>query len=285
MDLPVTLPRDRINILLITARPYEANVGFRALSRPLLDLIAQDNLPVNVEMLRPPTFDQLRTHLHARPGYYHIIHFDGHGGYGPGISSDGYRLEGAQGRLLFETETGAAEPVSADQLSALLREYRIPIMVLNACQSAMIDAAATDAFASVAAALQRAGVRSVVAMAYALYVSGARVFLPAFYRRLFEQGSITEAVRAGRQAMLHQQGRICYRGEFPLQDWLVPVVYQQDPPDLPFTGRSAVSCCGARARRHCHRKSPRTTPRMASLDVTVLYWRWNVPCVARQRGY
>ena len=136
---------------------------------------------------------------------------------------------------------GAADPVSADQLSALLHEYRIPIMVLNACQSAMIDTAATDAFASVAAALQRAGVRGVVAMAYALYVSGARVFLPAFYRRLFEQGSITEAVRAGRQAMLLQQGRICYRGEFPLQDWLVPVVYQQDPPDLPFTGRSVAS--------------------------------------------
>jgi hypothetical protein len=171
LDLPATLPRDRINILLITARPYDADVGFRALSRPLLDLIAQDNLPVSVEMLRPPTFEQLRTHLHARPGYYHIVHFDGHGGYGPGVAPDGYRLEGAQGRLLF--------------------------MILNACQSAMIDAAATDAFASVAAALQRAGVRSVVAMAYALYVSGARVFRPAFYRRLFEQGSITEAVRAG----------------------------------------------------------------------------------------
>jgi len=241
LDVPATLPRDRINILLITARPHAADVGFRALSRPLLDLIAQDKLPVSVEMLRPPTFDQLRTHLHARPGYYHIVHFDGHGGYGAGIAPDGHRLESAQGRLLFETETGDADPVSADQLSALLREYRIPIMVLNACQSAMIDAAATDAFASVAAALQRAGVRSVVAMAYALYVSGARVFLPAFYRRLFERGSITEAVRAGRQAMLHQQGRICYRGEFPLQDWLVPVVYQQDPPDLPFTERSATS--------------------------------------------
>jgi CHAT domain-containing protein len=241
LDLPAMLPRDRINILLITARPYEADVGFRALSRPLLELIIQDKLPVSVEMLRPPTFDQLRTYLRARPGYYHIVHFDGHGGYGPGTSSDGFRLEGAQGRLLFGTETGTADPVSADNLSALLREYRIPIIVLNACQSAMIDAAATDAFASVAAALQRAGVRSVVAMAYALYVSGARVFLPAFYRRLFEQGSITEAVRAGRQAMLHQQGRICYRGEFPLQDWLVPVVYQQDPPDLPFTVRRATS--------------------------------------------
>jgi hypothetical protein len=153
LDLPATLPRDRINILLITARPDEDNVGFRTLSRPLLDLIFQDNLPVSVEMLRPPTFDQLRTHLHARPGYYHIVHFDGHGGYGSGVAPDGHRLEGAQGRLLFETEAGAADPVSADQLSALLREYRIPIMVLNACQSAMIDAAAADAFASVAAAL------------------------------------------------------------------------------------------------------------------------------------
>ncbi len=67
-------------ILLITARPYEADVGFRALSRPLLDLIAQDNLPVSVEMLRPPTFEQLRAFLHARPSHYHIVHFDGHGG-------------------------------------------------------------------------------------------------------------------------------------------------------------------------------------------------------------
>jgi hypothetical protein len=215
LDVPASLPRDRINILLITARPYEADVGFRTLSRPLLELIVQEDLPVSVDMLRPPTFDRLRDHLRARSGYYHIVHFDGHGGYGPGASPDGYRLKGAQGRLLFETETGPPEPVSADQLSALLREYRIPIMVLNACQSAMIDATATDAFASVAAALQRAGVRSVVAMAYSLYVSGARVFLPAFYRRLFEQGSITEAVRAGRQAMLRQQGRICSRGEIP----------------------------------------------------------------------
>jgi tetratricopeptide (TPR) repeat protein len=241
LQVPATLSRERINMLLVTARPYEEDIGFRALSRPLLELIAQDNLPVSVEMLRPPTFAQSRDHLHARPGYYHIVHFDGHGGYGPGVTPDGYRLEGRQGRLLFETDSGEADPVSAEQIGALLREYRIPIMVLNACQSAMIDAEATDAFASVAAALQRAGVRSVVAMAYALYVSGARVFLPAFYRRLFEQGSITEAVRAGRQAMLQQPGRLCYRGTFPLYDWLVPVVYQQDPPDLPFTRRHEAS--------------------------------------------
>ena len=50
---------------------------------------------------------------------------------------------------------------------------------------------------------------------------------------------MTEVVRAGRQAMLQDKGRICYRGEFPLEDWLVPVVYQQDPPDLPFATAAA----------------------------------------------
>lgn len=112
-------------------------------------------------------------------------------------------------------------------LSELLAEYRIPIMVLNACQSARIDEQAEDAFASVAAALLKAGLRSVVAMSYNLYVSGAQQFVPAFYRRLLETVNVAEAVRAGRQAMLAHNQRPCLLGEYPLDDWLVPVLYQQ----------------------------------------------------------
>jgi hypothetical protein len=67
LDLPDQLPRDRINILLITARPYAGDVGFRALSRPMLDLIRQGNLPPRVDLLLPPTFEQLRQHLQQRP--------------------------------------------------------------------------------------------------------------------------------------------------------------------------------------------------------------------------
>jgi hypothetical protein len=79
-------------------------------------------------------------------------------------------------------------------------------------------------------------------MAYSLYVSGAEEFLPAFYRRLFETGNMAEGMQTGRQAMLAQAGRVCARGRFPLEDWLVPVVYQQDPPDLSFarTGNRPV---------------------------------------------
>ena len=53
---------------------------------------------------------------------------------------------------------------------------------------------------------------------------------------------MAEGMRAGRQAMLEKDGRVCARGRFPLEDWLVPVVYQQDPPDLSFAraGNRAV---------------------------------------------
>lgn len=252
LDLPEHLPRDRINILLITARPFEADVGFRTLSRPLVELIQNQALPASIDLLRPPTFDRLCEHLSQHPGHYHIVHFDGHGGYGPegAVASgdgNGHLFRGMQGRLIFEQEEGKPDAIAAEPLAALLREHRIPVMVLNACQSAMVDARAEDAFASVAAALLRAGVRNVVAMSYSLYVSGAEVFIPAFYRRLFASGSVTEAVRAGRQEMWRRKGRVCARGNFPLDDWLVPVVYQQDPQTLEFLKQAAAGRPGGRA--------------------------------------
>jgi hypothetical protein len=78
MPLPEDLSRDRVNILLVTARPYEGDVHYRSISRPLVELINDRKLPPQVHVLRPPTFDRLREHT----GYDHILHFDGHGAYG-----------------------------------------------------------------------------------------------------------------------------------------------------------------------------------------------------------
>jgi hypothetical protein len=229
------LPQDRVNVLLVVARPYEGDVRYRSIARPLIDLIRSKGLPAHVDVLRPPTFDELREHLRARPGYYHVLHFDGHGRYGDGVGEhSALQFQGRQGCLVFEDALGGPDPKSAQDLSTLLHEYAVPAVVLNACQSGMMDAHAEDPFASVATALLQSGMRSVVAMAYSLYVSGAQVFLPAFYRRLFEAGSIAEAVRAGRQEMLAHKGRVCVRGRYPLEDWLLPVLYQQDPLDFGF---------------------------------------------------
>jgi tetratricopeptide (TPR) repeat protein len=234
--LPDSLPTDRVNILLVVARPYgKRDVRFRSIARPLVELIENQNLPARVDLLRPPTFERLREHLHARPGFYHILHFDGHGSYSeetPGRG--GYTFQGPQGKLVFETDDGQPHPIAAGELSVLLRECTVPGVVLNACQSGMVGGNGGDPFASVATALLRSGMRDVVAMAYSLYVSGAQQFLPAFYRRLFEEGDMAAAVRAGRNQMQLHSGRVCARGEFPLQDWLLPVLYRQDPLSLSF---------------------------------------------------
>ena len=250
ITLSEKLPKDRINILLVTARPYERDVRYRSLSRPLVELIRQKSLPAHVHVLRPPTFDGLREHLREHPHFYHILHFDGHGAYGtdaPG-TSPGYTLRGSLGRLIFEKEDGSPSPVTAEQLGPLLLEYALPCVVLNACQSAMVDGGAEDPFASVAAALLRSGVRSIAAMAYSLYVSGGQVFLPAFYGRLFETGNPAQAMRAGRQQMFAAQGRVCARGRFPLQDWLVPVLYHQDALDLSFAAAARMETSSGESR-------------------------------------
>jgi hypothetical protein len=222
------LPKDRVNILLVIARPYERDVRFRSIARPLVEWATRPEVPAAVHVLRPPTFDHLREHLRQHPGFYHILHFDGHGAYGgdpPAVPGPHTFQAPEQGRLIFEKDDGGPEPVTADKLSELLREYAVPAVVLNACQSAMVSERADDPFASVAAALLRAGMRSVTAMAYVLYVAGAEQFLPKFYQRLFKYGQLTEAVRAGRQQMLSKPQRVGRGGAFPLDDWLVPVLY------------------------------------------------------------
>ena len=227
--LPSTPTQEAIHILYVIPRPYgENDVSYNILANSLVEYISQNRLPVTMDILRPPTFDQLRKVLYDHPGHYHIVHFDGHGGYGAVMDAPAGNLYAApEGQLIFETDSSGPDPVDTRLLAQLLAEYNIPFMVVNACQSGMIDNQAQDPFASVAAGLLKAGVRSVVAMGYSLYVSGAKAFIPAFYERLFSTGKVSEAVRAGRGKMLRQSARDCIVGQLPLQDWVVPILYQQ----------------------------------------------------------
>jgi hypothetical protein len=154
-------PRNQVNILLITARPYKGDVRYRSIARPLVNLIDRQKLPARVTVLRPPTFDRLREHLSERPNHYHLVHFDGHGGYGrvEGHAGGGTTFQAPEGCLVFEDDQGKPVEVKAGTLSTLLHEHHIPAVVLNACQSAMVDGKADDPFASVAASLLRTGTR------------------------------------------------------------------------------------------------------------------------------
>jgi hypothetical protein len=78
-ELP-ELPNDQLNVLLIIARPYEQDVGFQTIARPMVEALKPISNRVNLKVLRPPSFAEFERELNAhKKGFYHIVHFDGHG--------------------------------------------------------------------------------------------------------------------------------------------------------------------------------------------------------------
>src|SRR5260370_14962662 len=78
-------PSPTINLLIIVARPFgKRDVGYRTISRPLVETLRQAQVPIQIDIIRPGTYQALDTHLReitSRHGvsYYHVIHFDVHG--------------------------------------------------------------------------------------------------------------------------------------------------------------------------------------------------------------
>lgn len=221
---PPDLSQDPLDVLLVTARPDESDeTTYRAIARPLIRLVTQ-GLPIRVHLLRPPSLEQLVERLQERR--WHVLHFDVHGSF---RQHRGRRIEG---HLDLEDEHGSLQPVASSTLRKVFRRHPVPIVVLNACQSANLTAASKDVYASVAATLLAAGATSVVAMAYALYRSAAEIFVPTFYRHLVETRDITKAMFEGRRALYEKPERLSLRGRFDLHDWFIPVLYQNPASEL-----------------------------------------------------
>jgi hypothetical protein len=194
-------------------------------------------------ILSQPTLQALQGLMQKQS--FHVLHFDGHGVYD--------RNKGL-GALCFEQaatppERGKADLVYADKLAAILREHRIPLVFLEACQSAQSE---NDAVKSVAAALLSAGIVSVAAMTHSVLVVSAELFVREFYLKLAQGCRIGEAMLAGQQALMNDKSRFDDdTGDgFMIEDWFVPVLYQEreDPalfnrqlpaePPQKFVGRS-----------------------------------------------
>jgi tetratricopeptide (TPR) repeat protein len=248
-ELPAGQPT--LNILLVTARPFgRGDVGYRTISRPLLDALRRASVPVTVDLVRPGTWEALRAHLRegkaARggAGWYQVAHFDLHGGFSGYGELDqlrsagqllfaGPRVEPFTGRrpfLFFETpDEGKAAAVPAAAVAGLLAEYRVPVAVMNACQSAMQDGSE----ASLAQHLVAAGVPAAVGMAYSVTVSAAALAMPVLYGELARGAGPVAALHAARQALHDDPARRAYFDQdLDLEDWVLPVGFAQQPVPL-----------------------------------------------------
>lgn len=221
------LPQDKLNILLVIARPYgEKDIALKTIARPLLAAIADIRTKVNIKVLRPPSFEQFERELNANKGFYHIVHFDGHGDFDPDSTGFKHTLGGAgQGVLVFEADDGSPQIVTAEKIAQNLADCGVPIFVLNACKSAEEG---EEKFSSVATRLVSLGAKGVVAMAYSVYADAAKHFIGRLYGELVRGESLDRAVALGRREVLNKPLRPSPKGDKPLQDWLVPVLYQQE---------------------------------------------------------
>jgi tetratricopeptide (TPR) repeat protein len=268
-------PSPTLNILVVTARPDGKNdIAYRTISRPLVEALAQSKVRVRIEILRPGSYKALVGELERKrdqfgAGYYHIIHFDTHGAlldfdqveqvtdaggsytyqtrYG---REDIEKYEGKKAFLVLEGETPEDELVEAQELADLLTSHGVPVAVLNACQSSMQEGASETSLASY---LMRAGVQVALGMRYSVTVSAAELLMKTLYERLFAGDELSVALRRGRLEMSHQKGRkVYYDQTLDLEDWLLPVAYQNRPVQVQtreFTPAEAQAYYAAQAEK------------------------------------
>ncbi|WXK63356.1 CHAT domain-containing protein [Nonomuraea sp. N2-4H] len=233
-DLTEAFPASgtRLRVLMVISRPAgERDVGYQMIARPLVERLEAVRGNVDLVVLRPPTLERLQEVLAdaveaGEP--FQIVHFDGHGVFGDGhVPSAGwdplsYQGSGPKGMLAFETSSGGPDLVPAEKVAQVLSRGRVPVVVLNACQSGQVG---TQVEAAVATRLVQGGAASVVAMAYSVYAVAAAEFMTAFYERLFAGDRVADAVTAGRARLALRNERPSPKGKLPLADWAVPVHY------------------------------------------------------------
>ncbi|MCA9872365.1 MAG: CHAT domain-containing protein, partial [Anaerolineales bacterium] len=288
-------PSPTLNVLLVTARPRgRQDVGYRTISRPLVDALHTSALRTQIDIVRPGSYAALVRHLERSrdrhgDGYYHIIHFDVHGslltfaqyqkletGVSPHLFKGGYGqpeitpYDGLRAFLSFNGAAAGEHDLVADEVIAgLLQSHQIPIAILNACQSGM---QVGDSETSLGSRLMAAGVQTAVAMAYSVTVSAARRLMTHLYQHLLAGLPLPQAIRRARLELLNvKERRAAYNQTIELEDWLLPVVYQNQPVALPITDFASAAEEEAYLERQSRRyRAPKPTYGFVGRDVDIL---------------
>lgn len=227
-NLDLSVVATPIRILLIIARPEDDTceyIDHRASALPLVEMAESLPEQVKIHILNPPTLPALREELDRarKTDPYHVVHFDG-----PGV----YCAHHGLGGLCFELADDIGKldkrrhsTVFTDELRSLLNDHRVPLVFLKACSTAQSEKASEP----VASELLRVGVASVVAMSHGVLAETARIFVETFYKSLAAGARVGDAMLAGQRRLKDDtgRGRIFGAGELRLEDWFVPVLFQE----------------------------------------------------------
>jgi hypothetical protein len=239
LDVRVVSPP--VRILLVTARPEDDVCGYidhRVTAQALVQAMEALGGLARLHILGAPTLPAMRDELDRarRAGQpYQALHFDGHGLYDRRVGLGGLCFEHPDdlGKLEYRRHV----TVFTEMLGPLLRDHRIQLVFLEACQTAQAE----NGSESVASELLKAGVTSVVAMTHSVLVETARRFVQAFYSALSTGARVGDAVLKGQRELSNDAFRGCVMGagELRLQDWFIPVLFQEKVDPQLFSTRPA----------------------------------------------
>lgn len=234
------------NILLVVARDLsrgDDEIGHTLTTAGMVEIIGKlpSKTPVNLEIVRPGTWDTLKRHLESRPkGYFSIVHLDMPGRVNTGtkrsvnLLSTCYSLlplhilttRWYSASLCFISDLDYMKVTwkSSKDVATLLNKHQVPSVILNACNSADTSGEI------VALTLINHGVSSVVAISYKFLAEASRLFMSGFYRSLLvDMSSFAIAAYKGRKRLLDKNLRESgYNFRVPLEDHIVPVLYQRE---------------------------------------------------------
>lgn len=263
-----------INLLIVTARPFEEqDVDYQTIQKPIVDATqdiwgtSAEMVPMQVEILRPGSFEALVAHLRTHIGHYQIIHFDTHGivsdynklkkkrdtdhvynfrafrsfDPGKGVVARIEAFEGREAFLLFEQSTlnKVADVVKAVEIADMLAQSGIPICIINACQTSESGHEGNET--NMARLIHERGINFVVGMKASISADAARIFSVAFYQALQKGASPMMAFNEAQQAIYRDKDRGTATGmTIQIEDWVLPTAYSHAPIKFQTQSSSAL---------------------------------------------
>jgi hypothetical protein len=222
-ELPSPSDKRMLRVALVTARPYGgSDVPYLAISDYLRALISRLPDRIQLTVVRPPTFDALTDILAKEGGDFDILHFDGHGDLRP------------EGPILtFEDTENSALHIPASEVTALLKDSGLQLILLNACRSAQPrlpdKKSLYDPSERVSLAYQIASDAAipVVAMRYLAAADLAGRFVGSFYEALLDGQPVGKAVQHGRRCLYGSSefSNAVSLDSKDLASWLLPAYY------------------------------------------------------------
>ena len=252
--------KDRLHLLFVVSRPKDGGfIDPRADPQAVLYAL-EEHAPgrVTCEFLRPATLNALVERLDddTKPAI-DILHFDGHGVFRQISEEDAEKEPGLYGKsvlseiqrerqsrkedtsdkpvgigfLLFEKEEDRTNHlVSAADLGDNLFQSKVGLVVLSACQTAMLDDESGDPMASVAGKLTTTGIPAILAMTHSVLVATTRMLFGKFYESLARGRGIATALDDARTYLANNPEKYeVQRGEqrkkLELRDWFLPALF------------------------------------------------------------